>query len=531
MLAGERAQSCCQVRKRPAPAPRKGHRKTVSPLDPDVCYRSLVARDARFDGLFFVGVKTTGIYCRPVCRARTPGRDRCLFFRTAAQAEEAGFRSCFRCRPELAPGAAPMDALSRVVATAMRRIEEGALSHEGSIDDLAREVGVSGRHLRRAMQAELGVSPLALAESRRLALARQLIVDTHLPMTEVAFASGYRSVRRFNAAIKARYDRPPSAMRRGAADRVGSDETLTIALQYRSPYDWPAMMSYLAARVIPGVELVREGVYLRTVAIGEARGWLSVTADPERPALRATISTSLAGALMTVVARLRRLFDLDAQPAAIAAHLARDPRLAPHVRARPGLRLGGAFDPFEAAARAVLGQQISVAAARTIAGRLAARLGTPIATPQASLTHLFPQPSAIVHATAADLATLGVPARRSETLRELARAVWRGELSLDPAGEPTQLVEQMVALPGIGRWTAHYLAMRALGWPDAFPEDDLGIRKALGGISGGEARALAERWRPWRAYGATHLWTELGAARGTKLGVRPKTQTLGASQP
>lgn len=502
----------------------------MSPLDPDVCYRALLARDARFDGLFFVCVKTTGIYCRPVCRVRTPGRDRCVFVRTAAQAEEAGFRSCFRCRPELAPGAAPMDALSRVVATAMRRIEEGALSHERTIDDLAREIGVSGRHLRRAMAAELGVSPLALAESRRVALARQLIVDTNLSMTEVAFASGYRSVRRFNAAIKARYARPPSAMRRSVHDGAPA-ETLTIALQYRPPYDWPAMMSYLAARVIPGVEAIRDGVYLRTVEIGDARGWLSVTADPARAALRATISTSLAGALMTVVARLRRLFDLDAQPAAIAAHLARDPRLAPHVRARPGLRLGGAFDPFEAAARAVLGQQISVAAARTIAGRLAARLGQPVATPHAGLTHLFPQPAAIVHASAADVATLGVPARRSETLRELARAVWRGDLSLDPASEPTELVEQMVALPGIGRWTAHYLAMRALGWPDAFPEDDLGIRKALGGISGGEARALAERWRPWRAYGATHLWTELGAARGTKLGSRSETQTLGASQP
>jgi AraC family transcriptional regulator of adaptative response / DNA-3-methyladenine glycosylase II len=281
----------------------------VALLDPDVCYRALVARDARFDGLFFVGVKTTGIYCRPVCRARTPGRDRCLFFKTAAQAEEAGFRSCFRCRPELAPGAAPVDALSRVVAAAMRLIEEGALSHDGTIDDLARALGVSGRHLRRAMQAELGVSPIALAASRRLALARQLIVDTALPMTEVAFAAGYRSVRRFNAAVRARYARPPSAMRRtiraGADDGGGAGETLTVTLQYRPPYDWPAMLSYFVARAIPGIELVRDGVYLRTAAVGARRGWLAVAPiRPTRGARRCArrFSTSLAGALPAVVA-------------------------------------------------------------------------------------------------------------------------------------------------------------------------------------------------------------------------------------
>jgi AraC family transcriptional regulator of adaptative response / DNA-3-methyladenine glycosylase II len=499
----------------------------VALLDPDACYRAVVARDGRFDGIFFVGVKTTGVYCRPICPARTPGRDRCLFFRTAAEAEGAGFRSCFRCRPELAPGAAPVDAVSRVVAAAMRRIDEGALSQEETLEDLAAELGVSSRHLRRAMQAELGVSPLALAESRRLALARQLIVDTALPMTEVAFASGFRSVRRFNGAVKTRYGRPPSAMRRkvagGAAERTPGAEALTVTLQYRPPYDWPAMVSYLARRAIPGVELVQGGVYLRTVAVGAHRGWLAVAADPGRPALKVTLASSLAGGLMTVVARLRRLFDLDAQPAAIAAHLGRDPRLARHVRARPGLRVAGAFDPFEAAARAVLGQQISVAAARTIAGRLAARFGEAIATPHPELTRLFPQAGALAARAARDLAGLGVPARRAATLHALARAVASGQLALDGAREPARMVEEITALPGVGRWTAHYLAMRALGWPDAFPEDDLGLRKALGGISGRQARAVAETWRPWRAYGATHLWTELGA--------RSETQPARTSQP
>ncbi|HEX3902254.1 MAG TPA: AlkA N-terminal domain-containing protein [Polyangia bacterium] len=482
----------------------------MSPLDPDVCYRALLARDARFDGLFFVGVKTTGIYCRPVCRARTPGRDRCRFFRTAAQAEEAGFRSCFRCRPELAPGAAPIDALSRVVAAAMRRIDEGALAHDGTVDDLGRALGVSGRHLRRAMRAELGVSPIALAETRRLALARQLIVDTALPMTEVAFASGYRSVRRFNAAVKLRYGRPPSAMRRGLRDGGGAGESLTVTLQYRRPFDWPAMLSHFAARAIPGVELVRDGVYLRTAAVGGARGWLALTADPERPALRATLSMSLGGGLMAVVARLRRLCDLDAEPAAIAAHLARDPRLASHVRARPGLRVVGAFDPFEAAARAVLGQQVSLAAARTLAGRLSGRYGAAIATPHPELTRTFPPAGAIAGRSADELAALGMPGRRAATLRLIARAIERGALSFDALAEPARLLAELAELPGVGPWTAHYLAMRALGWPDAFPEGDLGLRKALGGISGRQARLLAEPWRPWRAYGAAHLWTELG---------------------
>jgi len=524
----------------------------VSPLDPDACYRAIVARDVRFDGIFFVAVKTTGIYCRPICPARTPGRDRCLFFRTAAEAEAVGFRSCFRCRPELAPGAAPVDALSRLVVAAMRRIEDGALSDGTSVEELAAALGVSGRHLRRAMQAELGVGPLPLAESRRLALARQLIVDTALPMTEVAFASGFRSVRRFNAAVRARYGRPPSAMRRGGVARevpAGETpgETLTVRLPYRPPYDWPAISGYLAAHAIPGVELVRDSVYLRTAAVGAHRGWLSVAPDPDpdpkRPALRATISTSLTGVLMSVVARLRRLFDLDARPAAIAAHLMRDRRLAQHVRARPGLRVAGAFDPFEAAARAVLGQQVSVAAGGTIAARLTRRLGEAIATPHPSLTHLFPTADGIAGATARDLATLGVPAIRAATLRALARAVSRGEISLDAASEPAQLVEQMMALPGVGPWTAHCLAMRGLGWPDAFPEDDLVLRHALGGISGRQARVLAERWRPWRAYGATHLWTERGTRlatergtrlateRGARLRARSTNRSAGASQP
>jgi AraC family transcriptional regulator, regulatory protein of adaptative response / DNA-3-methyladenine glycosylase II len=344
-------------------------------------------------------------------------------------------------------------------------------------------------------------------------------------------------VRRFNAAVRARYGRPPSTMRRGVARELGavetSGETVTVRLPYRPPYDWAAISGYLAAHAIPGVELLQDGVYLRTAAVGSHRGWLTVAPDPdrERPALRATISTSLAGALMSIVARLRRIFDLDARPAAIAAHLARDRRLARHVRARPGLRVAGAFDPFEAAARAVLGQQVSVAAGGTIAARLTARLGETIATPHPGLTHLFPSADAVAGATARDLAGLGVPGSRASTLRAISRAVSCGELSLDVAAEPAQLVARLVALPGVGPWTAHCLAMRGLGWPDAFPEDDLVLRQALGGISGREARALAESWRPWRAYGATHLWTERGTKRALAIATRSNIRAGGASQP
>jgi AraC family transcriptional regulator, regulatory protein of adaptative response / DNA-3-methyladenine glycosylase II len=490
----------------------------VNRLDPDACYRAILARDARFDGVFFVGVKTTGIYCRPICPARTPGRDRCLFFGTAAEAERAGFRACFRCRPELAPGLAPVDAVPRVVAEAMRRIEAGALA-EGSLESLAGELGVTSRHLRRAMHAALGISPVELAQSRRLAMARQLVADTTLPLAEVAFASGFRSLRRFNAAFRARYDCAPSRLRRARRPAAPAD-TLTLTLAYRPPYDWPAMLRFLGARAVPGVELVRGDTYLRTARVGAQCGWLAVTPIPHRAALRAEISLSLSAALMPLRARLRRVFDLDAQPATIAAHLARDPMLAARVKARPGLRVPGAFDGFEAATRAVLGQQVSVAAATTLAGRLASRFGDPIATPHAELTRLAPTAAPIAAAADAAIAAIGVPKSRGRTLGMLARAVSSGGLSLDAAGQVGEggemggALERLVALPGIGPWTAHYLAMRAFGWPDAFPETDLGVRRALGGVSGPQARALAEPWRPWRAYGVTHLWTTDGVAQG-----------------
>ena len=480
-------------------------------LDADTCFRALATRDERFDGVFFVGVRTTGIYCRPVCRARTPGADRCRFYLHAAEAERDGFRACFRCRPELAPGSASVDAVPRIAAAAVARIEAGALN-EGSLDDLARELGVTSRHIRRAVQTELGLSPVELAQSRRLALAKQLLHDTRMPMAEIAFASGFASVRRFNAAFHARYGRAPSSLRRDTTTRAR--ETIAVRLDFRPPLDWDGLLGFFAARATPGVESVRGDVWLRTARAGAHRGWVSVTPIAGRPALRAEISSSLAPALMEVVARLRRVFDLDAQPRIIAAHLAKDRRLAASVRARPGLRVPGSFEGFDAAVRAILGQQVSVAAATTLSGRLAAAFGEPIATPHGALVTLAPSASRLAAASETALSAIGLTRARAATLRGLSRAVVSGALRLDRPAPVDATLEALLALPGIGDWTAQYIAMRALGWPDAFPAGDLGIRKALGMIPAKAARELAERWRPWRAYAALHLWSTL--SKGTR---------------
>lgn len=481
-------------------------------LDADTCYRALEARDGRFDGVFFVAVSTTGIYCRPVCRARTPGRDRCAFYGSAAAAERAGFRACFRCRPELAPGSGPTAALPRLVEGAVARIEAGFLNH-GDVDALAAELGVSGRHLRRAMEAELGISPVELAQTRRLALAKQLLQDTALPLAEVAFASGFQSVRRFNALFQERFGRAPSSIRRehGAAAAAG---TLALRLDYRPPLDWDALLAFLAGRATAGVERIEGGVYRRTVRLGEARGWIAVRHDERRRALIVDVPHALAGALMPLSARLRALFDLDAHPAAVAAQLGGDPLLADAVRRRPGLRVPGAFDGFETTVRAILGQQVSVRAATTLSGRLAARFGDPVEAPVDGLATHFPTPERLAAASEDEVATLGMPGARARALLAVARAAASGEVQLDRPGDPEAAMAALCALPGIGDWTAHYVAMRALRWPDAFPAGDLAVRKALGGLRERAAVARAEAWRPWRAYAVMHLWTSLSEGAG-----------------
>ena len=478
-------------------------------FDDDASYRALAARDARFDGLFFVGVKTTGIYCRPVCTAKTPARKSCRFLTSAALAEQAGFRPCLRCRPELAPGHAPVDSVRTIARAAAARIEAGALTGGGGLEDLAASLGLSSRQLRRSVRQELGVSPVELAQTNRLLLAKRLIAETQLPMVQVAFAAGFESVRRFNALFRSHYRLTPSALRRSAPTAAAAD-SLRLTLAYRPPLDWEAMLRFLAARAIPGVECVTGSSYHRTVGIGEYRGWLSVSPVVDRHLLAVDLATALAPALPSILVRLRNLFDLDARPDVIAAHLALDPLLAPSVKRHPGLRATGAFDSFELGMRAILGQQVSVRGASTLAGRIAQRFGEAIATPLPCLNRIAPTAESLATVRTTTLASLGLPTARAESLRTLARAVARRGIDLQPGADPAVAVAKLVELPGIGPWTAQYIAMRALRWPDAFPVGDLGLMKASRLKSAKSLEQAAERWRPWRAYAAMHLWESLG---------------------
>jgi AraC family transcriptional regulator of adaptative response / DNA-3-methyladenine glycosylase II len=476
-------------------------------LDTDACYRALVARDERFDGIFFVGVKTTGIYCRPVCRARTPGRDRCVFFQRSVEAERDGFRACFRCRPERAPGSALAGVRSSTVAAAVARIEAGALN-DGDLEALAAQLGVTSRHLRRAVKTELGVSPLSLALSRRIALARELLLGTSLPITDIAFASGWKSLRRFNAAFRAHQGKPPSALRRAHAS-PSDGEAIRLRLEHRQPIEWGSLLGFFRARAVRGVESIDEGTYRRVARIGSHSGIITIGLAEKGAALNLDVAPSLTGVLMQIVARVRRLFDLDARPDVIRSHLGQDPHIGELVQRRPGLRLPGAFDPFEAAVRAVLGQQVSVAAATTLAERLVLRFGDPVQTSSPDLARVWPTPAQIAAIDERELASIGLTGARAKTLRALARAIADGALVLDATADPEATMQALLELPGIGDWTAQYIAMRALSWPDAFPASDLGLRKALGGASPAECLELAERWRPWRAYAVIHLWTNL----------------------
>jgi AraC family transcriptional regulator of adaptative response / DNA-3-methyladenine glycosylase II len=477
-------------------------------LDAASCYRALVARDARFDGLFFVGVITTGIYCRPVCTARTPGRDRCRFFASAAAAEREKFRPCLRCRPELAPGNAPVDASSRMASAVVARIEAGALDNGGSLEQLAHEVGLCSRQLRRIVRKELGVSPVQLAQTHRLLLAKQLLTDTRLPIIDVAFASGFSSVRRFNALFRSHYRLTPGRLRHSAGTEPG-EKTLRLRLAYRPPLAWAEMLHFLSARALTGVESICGQSYARTVVVGKHRGWLRVEPVPGRAVLAVEFSAGLAPVLPPLLARLRNLFDLNVRPDVITSHLSGDDQIGLAVRRCPGLRVPGSFCGFELALRAILGQQVSVRAATTVAGRVVAAFGKPIDVPSPGLTHLSPAPDRIAGAKRGDLTRLGITAARAECIQALARAVVNGRLTLEPGPNPETAVQRLMELPGIGEWTANYIAMRALRWPDAFPHADLGLSKGLGKTSSRQVRAAAEVWRPWRAYAAMHIWHTL----------------------
>ena len=477
-------------------------------LDHDACYRAVKLRDARFDGRFFTAVKTTGIYCRPVCPARTPRSENVTFFPTAAAAQEAGFRPCLRCRPETAPDMGAWRGTSSTVSRALALIELGALD-QSSIGALADRLGMGERQLRRLFRQHLGASPIAVAQTRRVLLAKQLIHETRLPMTEVAFAAGFNSIRRFNEAFLALFGRAPGELRRlGGPDiAVASDGEFSLLLRYQSPYDWPAMLEFLRQRAIPGMERVADGCYSRTIQLNGVQGTVSVRAA-EGNALRARIRIPKLSTLPAIIARLRRVFDLAADPLRISAHLATDPILAPLVARRPGLRVPGAWDGFELAIRAVLGQQITVVAAVRLAGRLVASHGEPMTVPDRDLTHVFPTPEALA---VADLTTLGMPRTRAATLSAVAAAViadadlFGANCGLDEA------VLRLRSIRGVGEWTAQYIALRQLHEPDAFPAADIGLMRALANDQGrrpaaDELLARAEKWRPWRAYAAQHLW-------------------------
>jgi AraC family transcriptional regulator of adaptative response / DNA-3-methyladenine glycosylase II len=479
-------------------------------LDFEACRRAFLTRDARFDGRVFCGVTTTGIYCRPVCPARPPKREHVVFFPSAAAAQEAGFRPCLRCRPETSPDLGAWRGASNTVSRALALIEAGALDR-GDVDALASRLGVGERQLRRLFRQHLGASPVAVAQTRRVLLAKQLIQETQLPMTEVALASGFGSLRRFNETFQQLYARPPGALRRTRrASAAAAEAGVTVRLAYRAPYDWQAMIAYLAARAIPGVEVVTPRAYARTLEVDGARGFVSV-----RPAgddtLEAEIHLSRLPALPAVIARIRRVFDLASDPTLIGAYLSQDPALAPLVAARPGLRAPGAWDGFELAVRAILGQQITVRAARSLAARIVEAHGEPTADPAAQalgLTRHFPTPERL---SGCDVAGLGMPKARGVAIEMLARRAMEDPSLFSPRADLDSAIAALSALPGIGAWTAHYIALRALREPDAFPHADAGLLRAVAEAEGCRLApeallARAEAWRPWRAYAAQHLW-------------------------
>jgi AraC family transcriptional regulator, regulatory protein of adaptative response / DNA-3-methyladenine glycosylase II len=501
-------------------------------FDPGACYRAVATRDARFDGKFFTAVKTTGVYCRPICPARTPKRQNVTFFPTAAAAHEAGFRPCLRCRPETAPDCGAWRGTSNTVSRGLALIELGALD-QGNIEQLAERLGVGERQLRRLFRQHLGATPIGVAQTRRVLLAKQLLHETRLPITDVALASGFGSVRRFNESFQRLFACPPNALRRVSRTQQRSDpgSDITVLLRYRPPYDWTFTLSYLRRRAIPGVESVSSDQYARTIEIDGTSGTVSVThAEPN--SLRARICFPKLAALPALIARLRRLFDLTADPCAIGRHLCVDPMLAPLVAMRPGLRVPGAWDGFELAVRAILGQQITVAAASSLTGTLVEAHGEriPAGDSAAGLTHLFPSARTLA---AADLRKLGIPNHRATAVTSLSAATAADPWILSARSSLEEAVLRLRSLPGIGEWTAQYIAMRELREPDAFPAADIGLLRAMAEVSGRrltprELLVRAQCWRPWRAYAAHHLWASLSRPITARQAARPP---LGHSAP
>jgi AraC family transcriptional regulator of adaptative response / DNA-3-methyladenine glycosylase II len=440
---------------------------------------------------------------------KTPKLANCRFYDSPQAAEKDSFRPCLRCRPELAPGTAPVDDGQRIAHLLVQRMEEGQIADGASLEDIAAQFDLSSRQIRRIVQQQLGVSPIELMQSRRLLLAKQLLTETALPVTEIAFASGFRSLRRFNDAFQQRYRMPPTRLRRkvtGEHEGFMDAETSVVQLAYRPPYDWDGVLAFLKARTLVPAEWVTDEAYARTVRIGAAKGWIEVRHDAAKRVLRVRFAHALTPVLPALLGRVRAVFDLAAQPDLINARLSTDKRLAKVVAKTPGLRVPGAFDGFELAVRAILGQQITVKAATTLACRFTEAFGEKIKTPFAELTRLSPTAEKIANLRAGDIAKLGIIRTRAEAIITLAKAYCDGTLDLSAGMNPDTTVEQLAALPGLGPWTAHYIAMRALRWPDAFPKEDIAVRKKLGGLSARAVEDVSQAWRPWRSYAVLHLW-------------------------
>ena len=466
----------------------------ITPDDFDTCYRAIASRDSRFDGRFVTAVRTTGIYCRPSCPAQTPKRENVTFFARPAAAAAAGYRACKRCRPDTAPGSPEWDVRGDLAARALRGIEAGVVDAEG-IPGLARRLNVSERHLHRVLVAEVGVGPLALARTRRAQTARVLIEHTALPLSTVAFSAGFASIRQFNDVMRAEFGAPPGELRRRPLPGGEADGTLTLRLQHRRPLAITPVLDWFGVRAVAGVEEVTDGVYRRVV---DGR-IIELQPVPDAGHVVARVQVGDVGHVADLVAHCRRLLDLDADPEAVDAVLGTDSLLAPSVRRHPGIRVPGTVDGFELAVRAILGQQVSVAAARTFAGRLVEQCGKPLDSPRGSLTHSFPSAETVAEHP---LDGVGLTTSRVTTLRALADAVASGRLALDPTADREEARARLLALPGIGPWTVEYVAMRALRDPDAFPSSDLVLRRAVASDPG-----RVDAWRPWRAYAAMHLWT------------------------
>jgi len=479
----------------------------------EVCYRALQSRDSRFDGLIFTAVTSTGIYCRPICPARTPKLENCRFYGSAAAAQEAGFRPCLRCRPESAPDLASWRGTSNTVSRALALISDGALDGDDAcVDALAARLGIGERQLRRLFLKHLGAPPISVAQTRRILFAKQLIHETHMTMTEVALASGFSSLRRFNEVFLDLFHRAPSTLRRKTIDNSpNADEDVTLKLCYQPPYDWDSMLGFLAVRAIPGIEVVENSRYLRTVELDGACGSIEVWHQEERNSLAVRIRFPYVRSFPAIVSRVRRLFDVGADIETIDEHLSNDPLLARLVAQRPGLRAPGGWDSFELAVRAILGQQISVAAARKLTGRLVVLHGKPLPERQLAhpaLTHVFPTP---MHLAGIKSIGLGMPGARLASLKALAEATVADPNLFRPFGNMEKAITRLRSIKGIGDWTAQYIALRAVRESDAFPATDIGLLRGASGkdderATSADLRNRAESWRPWRAYAAQHLW-------------------------